>query len=372
MDIRYSHKTPQVRQILYALIGLTIFYHSSALGQIRGIGTDQGFTVVIDAGHGGKDPGCMGPHSHEKEICLNVALKLGAKIKADHPGVSVIYTRDKDIFIPLKERAAIANKESADIFISLHCNYVGKKDHVHGSETYVMGLHKTSQNLAVASRENSVIELEDDRSLYSDFDPNSPLGLIILQNLQNSNLAHSIRVANLIQTELETKLNRANRGVKQAGFIVLYYTTMPAVLVEMGFLSHKEEEAFLRSEEGATQMAQTLAGAFSKYFDSLGQPLRSTQPAELLGQNKTQAIEKRFKVQIAASRSKPIAQTTVGPWQEVKRYEVIEEDGLFKYLTGNFRSLSEASKEKNRLRQAGFNGAFVVAYLNEERTSITD
>ena len=327
------------------------------------------YTIVLDAGHGGKDPGCLGPHSHEKEICLNIALALGEKIRARYPKVKVLYTRDKDVFIPLKERASMANAQNADLFISLHCNYVGKKPHVHGAETYVMGLHKTSQNLDVAKRENAVIELEDNKDQYLDFDADSPLAHIILQNRQTSNLAHSIRVANLIQTELSTQLGREDRGVKQAGFIVLYYTTMPAVLVEMGFLSHEEEEAFLNSAEGADKMSNALADAFGKYYKNIQPKIQQPSRAREVA-NRTTSDEKRYKIQIAASRQKPLSNTTSGVWKDVGQYEVLEEAGLFKYLTGNFRSLSQAIEEKQRLRALGFNGAFIVAYINEMRTSI--
>lgn len=334
-------------------------------GKMVAQSTSRPFTVVIDAGHGGKDPGCAGHDSKEKEICLNVALQFGAKIKASHPEVRVVYTRDTDIFIPLKERAAIANKQEADLFVSLHCNYVSRKSHVCGSETYVMGLHKTDENLNVAKRENSVISYEDDPLHYADLDPDSPVGHIILQNVQTSNLEHSIRVAGLIQRKLTTELNRINRGVKQAGFIVLYYTTMPAVLVEMGFLSNRDEEKYLLSKEGSEEMSGALSRAFSEYYSQIKKVdgevvLIEQKPSEML-----------YKIQIAASRNKPLTETGSGVWKGINKFEVHEENGLYKYLTGNFRSLEDANNEKLRLRNIGFDGAFVVAYKNDVRISIS-
>lgn len=364
MRILNCHTTGQIRQILPLIGTLTIVYLCAWQSTLNAQSPDMGYTVVIDAGHGGKDPGCSGKSSKEKEICLNVALMLGEKIKSQHPEVNVVYTRNYDVFIPLKERAAIANKNDADIFISLHCNYVNGKDHVHGSETYVMGLHKTKQNLDVAKRENAVIHLEEDPTHYADLDPDSPLGHIILQNLQGANLEHSIRLASLIQVALTAELDRFNRGVKQAGFIVLYYTTMPAVLVEMGFLSNSEEESYLLSEEGTEEMSEALSRAFSRYYDEI------TSFDKIAYLNEPQSSETLYRIQIAASRNQPLAQTKSGPWREVDDYIVLEESGLFKYLTGNFRSLEDANVEKQRLRTLGFNGAFVVAYKNDIRITI--
>ncbi|MDX1685328.1 MAG: N-acetylmuramoyl-L-alanine amidase [Saprospiraceae bacterium] len=361
--LNYS-STVEIRQILLFSGLLTVFYLSLPLVS-SGQSSNNAYTVVLDAGHGGKDPGCSGVHSREKEICLNVALRLGEKIKERHPEVEVVYTRDSDVFIPLKERAAIANRNNSDLFISLHCNYIDNKPHVHGAETYVMGLHKTRQNLDVAKRENSVIKLEDNPHQYADLDPDSPLGHIILQNVQSANLEHSIRVASLIQAALSEQLKRFNRGVKQAGFIVLYYTTMPAVLVEMGFLSNRSEEDYLLSEDGTENMADALSNAFSNYYTDLVNDEQIANKAE------APTVETLYRIQIAASRNQPISQTQSGPWEEVDDVYIQEEGGLFKYLTGNFRSLEDANIEKERLRDIGFNGAFIVAYKDNVRISIS-
>ncbi len=222
-------------------------------------------TVVIDPGHGGHDPGCLGHQSQEKHIALAVGQKLARLLSARHPDVKVVMTRDEDVFIPLHERAAIANRNQADLFISIHCNYIPKRSDVHGSETYVMGLHTARHNLEVAKRENDAILLEADYEKNYDYDPNSPEGHIILSMFQNAFLEQSILFAEKVEEKIRTDAKRRSRGVKQAGFVVLKETTMPSVLVEAGFLSNRSEEAFLFTDAGQTAIAGALANAFSEY-----------------------------------------------------------------------------------------------------------
>jgi len=234
-------------------------------------------TIVIDAGHGGKDPGCSGRHSREKHIALAVALAFGSKIEAQYPDVRVIYTRKTDIFIPLHERAAIANRNNADVFISIHCNYIPKASFVNGSETYVMGLHRAKENLAVAKRENAAILLEDNyEKNYGDFDPNSNEGHIILSMFQNAYLEQSIFLAEKIEARIASSAHRHSRGVKQAGFLVLRETTMPSILVETGFLSNRQEEGFLRTAAGQELMAQALFEGFQDYKNAIEAPVFAT------------------------------------------------------------------------------------------------
>lgn len=221
--------------------------------------------VVIDAGHGGKDPGALGKTAKEKDIVLSVALKLGNLIKKNYPNVKVVYTRDKDEFIELNERANIANRNNANLFISIHVNSVDGSSSSHGTETFVMGLHKNEANLAVAKRENSVILQEDNySSKYDGFDPNDPESNIIFSLFQNAYSDQSLLLAASIQNEF-TSLKRYDRGVKQAGFLVLWKTAMPSVLAELGFISNPEEEAYLKSESGQTELAVSLYNAFAKY-----------------------------------------------------------------------------------------------------------
>jgi N-acetylmuramoyl-L-alanine amidase len=188
-------------------------------------------TIVIDAGHGGHDPGCSGKNSREKHLALGVALKLAKNVREKHPNVNVILTRDADVFIPLHKRAAIANSNNADLFISIHCNYMPKLSYVQGSETYVMGLHTAEHNLDVAKRENSSILLEDNYEKNYDYDPNSPEGHIILSMFQNVFLAQSILFAEKVENMIHSSASRKSRGVKQAGFVVLKETTMLSVLI---------------------------------------------------------------------------------------------------------------------------------------------
>ncbi len=224
-------------------------------------------TIVLDAGHGGKDSGCSGHHSKEKHIALNVVLKLGQAIEQQFPYINVIYTRKTDVFIPLYQRAAIANKNEADLFISIHCNALSRKAHlVHGSETYVMGLHTAEHNLDVARRENEAILLEDDyQKNYQGFDPNSDEGHIFLSMFQNAFLDKSIQFAEKVESKIKVKAQRKSRGVKQAGFVVLKETTMPSVLIETGYLTNQKEEAFLVTNTGQTKMANAIFEAFLEY-----------------------------------------------------------------------------------------------------------
>lgn len=222
-------------------------------------------TVVIDAGHGGKDPGCSGSNSREKHIALAVSLQLAEAIRAKFPDIRVILTRDEDVFIPLYERAAIANRANADLFISIHCNYMPGSSATRGTETYVMGLHTADHNLNVAKRENSSILLEEDYEKNYDYDPNSPEGHIMLSMFQNAYLEHSILLAERFEDHSAKTAGRRSRGVKQAGFVVLKETTMPSILAEIGFLSNYREEDFLKSESGQLDMVNALVMAFAEY-----------------------------------------------------------------------------------------------------------
>ena len=222
-------------------------------------------TIVLDAGHGGHDPGAIGRGgTREKNVVLAIVLKLGRQIKTAYPNVRVILTRNTDVFIPLHERSAIANRNRADLFISIHANALSRRDY-YGTETYAMGLHKSEQNLEVAKRENSVILQEENyERTYRGFDPNSPLAHIMLANFQSSFLDNSLRFAAKVEKQFG-RADRTSRGVKQAGFLVLWETAMPAVLVETGYLSNAAEERFLRSEEGQEKLATAIFRAFEQY-----------------------------------------------------------------------------------------------------------
>ncbi|MCX6200466.1 MAG: N-acetylmuramoyl-L-alanine amidase [Bacteroidetes bacterium] len=256
-------------------------------------------TVVIDAGHGGKDPGASGSSkTNEKDIALVVALKLGDYIQKTFPEVNVIYTRKTDVFLELHERAEIANKAKADLFIAVHCNSSPKAE-AYGTSSYVLGLHRTEANLDVAKRENSVILLEENRDKNYEFDPNSPEGHIIMSMKQNAFLDQSIDFASKIENQLENYSKRKSLGVKQAGFYVLYKTTMPSLLAEIGFISNPEEEKFLNSVKGQDLIATGLFNAFKDYKGEMesGSSLSVATSVETKTETKTSASVAEIKTE---------------------------------------------------------------------------
>ncbi len=222
-------------------------------------------TIVIDAGHGGKDPGTHGQSVKEKDVALKIALKVGGYIEKNMPGVKVVYTRKTDTYLALDERAAIANKAKADLFICIHANAVPREE-IYGTETYVMGLHKSEGNLDVAKRENAVILLDNNyEQRYEGFDPNSPESYILFSLAQSAFQESSLKFAEKIESQFKNRLGRKSHGVKQAGFWVLWRTAMPSVLIEVGFLTNKKEEKFLGDANGQDLIASGIYRAFKDY-----------------------------------------------------------------------------------------------------------
>lgn len=337
-------------------------------------------TVVIDAGHGGKDPGCHGASAHEKNVCLVMALELGKKIKQTFPGVKVIYTRDKDVFVELDERARIANKANADLFICIHANSASPS--AYGTETYVLGLHKTEAQAKIADRENSTIYLEDDKGeKYKDFDM-SPDAIIARQLQLSVFLDQSISFASKLQAEFKS-IGRHDRGVRQAGFLVLYKTTMPSVLIETGFLTNVEEEKFLADTTNQRKMAGAMFKAFEKYKNELegvdskinngSKEIKQEEipPVQNISKENTEVLKDEavyFRIQVETSESKVALNSTRFKGFEVQEYK---QDNLFKYTIGSFKNdFKSANNYKNELRQKGFSNAFVVAFQNGERISL--
>jgi N-acetylmuramoyl-L-alanine amidase len=348
--------------------------------------------IVIDAGHGGKDPGARGSKHNEKDLALAIALKFGNHIKENLPDVKVIYTRDSDVFIPLQERTEIANKNQADVFISIHCNS-NKSQIPYGTETYAMGLTKTEGNLEVAKRENSVILKEDNFSTkYEGFD-NSPESYIMFSLMQNTHIDQSLILASDIQNQFKERINRNVRGVKQAGFLVLWKTAMPSVLVETGFISNPEEEKFLASSKGQDYISSSIFRAFRDYKneienksiyvsngynngksiktdstngksikkDSAGRKSSKTEfiktPIPIKPSDSTN-VEIYYAVQICSSK-KPIALNS----KIFKGYKNVEEHKMpdyYKYTLGKKSNLHDILEYSKPIRNA-FPGAFIIA-----------
>jgi len=370
-----------------------VFFSSIFLSNQAGV-VDDFFgvkTVVIDAGHGGKDGGCVGAIANEKNIALSISLKLGKYIQENFKDVKVIYTRTTDVFLELTERARIANKANADLFICIHVNS-GTSPTAIGTETYVMGLHKTESNLKVAQRENASILLEDDyKSKYENFDPNSPESYIVLTLTQSAHLEQSLMFASKVQKEFTEKVGRYNRGVKQAGFLVLHQTAMPSVLIETGFISNKEEEKFLASEIGQDYMASAIYRAFKDYkveieskgiknevketpvVDKAKPTIENPQPKNPKKEkDKKPEVELGvvFKIQIATSSVK----TELKPenFNGLEGVSLYEAGGLYRYTYGNEKSMGDANNLQLQLKDKGFKDAFIVAFKDGVRIPISE
>ncbi len=260
--VKYPYITVFVNiQTKVFLLAITLL-NSSALTERTDMGVN---IVVIDAGHGGKDPGTKGVFLKEKDVSLKIALKVGNYIEKNIPGVKVIYTRKDDRYIALDERAAIANKNKADLFICIHANAIFKPE-INGTETYVMGLHKSEGNLDVAKRENSVILLDDNyEERYEGFDPKSPESNILFSIAQSAFQESSLKFAEKVEGQFKNRIGRRSHGVKQAGFWVLWRTAMPSALIEVGFLTNPKEEKFLSDEKGMDLIASGIYRAFKDY-----------------------------------------------------------------------------------------------------------
>lgn len=320
-------------------------------------------TVVIDAGHGGKDPGALGKYSKEKDVALSIALKTGNYITQYLPDVKVIYTRTTDVFIPLYKRAEIANKADADFFISIHCNANNNKN-AYGSETYTMGLHKSNANLGTAMLENAAIMFEEDaEQQYGGFDASAPESYIQLTLIQDEYQDESNQLAAYIQDQFKNRVGRRDRGVHQAGFLVLWRTAMPGVLVELGFISNLSEEKFLRSEEGQSFMASAIYRAFKQYkieFEIENKP-REEKPVVM-------ATQLDYRIQFFANQV--MVELSDPRFEGLPNLEIYEQSGLYKYTSGHFSTFEEARSRVSAIKAKGFTDAFVVAFSEGKRISV--
>ena len=324
----------------------------------------KSFVVVLDAGHGGKDPGRPTSFGYkEKDIALDIVLRVGKNLETTS-GISVIYTRKTDVFLELRERANIANKADADLFVSVHCN--AHDSQAHGTETYVLGLHRNDSNFRVAQEENEVIFLEEDyEKNYEGFNPSSPESFIGLTLLQEDYLDQSILLASTIQDSFTEKLNRKNRGVKQAGFWVLHNTYMPSVLVETGFITNRSEGDYLNSKRGKEEISSSISEAILNYKSNLnaGIVLDSTDQLGVLEMPDT-----TFKVQISASAKRlALKAYNFKGLRDLSR----EKNGrIWRYFYGETSDYNQATQMKEKAVTLGYSGAFVVAYRDGSRIAI--
>jgi N-acetylmuramoyl-L-alanine amidase len=364
------------------ILGAALLFSGPAFSQA---GHDPDYklkTVVLDAGHGGRDPGAMVGKKMEKDIALGIVLKLGEYIKKYIPDVKVVYTRDSDFFVPLYKRAEIANKIKADLFISVHANICSTPS-IHGTETYALGLHRTEDNLEVAKKENSVILLEKDHTTrYEGFDPNSSESYIMFELVQNEFLDQSLMFASDVEDQFRTRAGRHDRGVRQAGFLVLRETSMPSVLIETGYMSNKKELNYLESDNGRSLIASAIFRAFrkykktiearSKYHTQLAEKQKVVKPAiDSLAASKRDTIDLNkgivFAIQIAASKKE--LKLKPENFKGVKYLYRVKTDHIYKYLA--FASNSEDDVQ-NQLKevQKKYPDAYVVAYENGRPVSM--
>ena len=367
------------------------------------------FVVVLDAGHGGHDPGNIGNGYLEKKIALAIVLKVGKELEK-HPDIKVVYTRDDDTFVDLFERGEIANKANADLFVSVHCN--AHSSDAYGTETYVLGLHANRQNFEVAKKENSVIYLEDNyEQRYAEYDINSPESVIGLTIMQEEFLDQSIQLGKKLQDNFTKQLKRKDRKVKQAGFIVLHQTFMPSVLVEAGFLTNKNEGSYLNSEKGQQEMGNAIAKAVLAYKEEMGlvtsnpvaetpkpedtevaleikeeapkeETIKKEEPPkqETINTNVAKTEEKNgaeakdsgivFKVQLMASgKAIPLSPENFNGLDELSKEPY---KNMFRYMYGNASNYEAAKKLKNDADSKGYTTSYIVAYKNGVRVPITD
>lgn len=384
--------------------------------------------VCIDPGHGGKDPGCHGDNVNEKDVALSIGLKLGAYIEKYYPDVKVVYTRKTDVFVELNERAAIANRNNADLFICIHCNSAcvrrkqanGKfkdvcNETAEGAETYIMGLHKSEGNLDVAKRENEAATMEEDYQNKYNMGISGDEAAIILSMYQNLYMEQSTLFAQFCQDEFRERAGRDDKGVKQAGFLVLWKTAMPSVLIETGFLTNPVEERFLGGDKGQTHMAASIFRAFRKWKDNVegithtyNDEVEKMKPYTVekedtaglrrpfnyvTNPNGNKQQQHQVKKDTAKQVKSPVVATikdTAKSVPEVKNAKVVyrvqiissekslpenspkfkglkdiwhyEQGGLHKYTAGEYSSAAEAAQRQGELRTAGFSEAFVVAF----------
>jgi len=361
-----------------------ILFFSLVTGSVVCSGQTDAYSIkkiVIDAGHGGKDPGATVGKLYEKDIVLDVALKTGRMISKMYPDIHVIYTRDRDVFIPLMDRAEIANKNKVDLFISIHAN-ICSKGAVSGTETFILGVNRSQENLEVAKLENSVILLEDDYSTrYEGFDPNSAESYIMFELMQNEFLEQSRLFADKVQNHFISHAKRKDRGVKQLGLLVLRKTAMPCVLIELGFMSNKTELEFMDKETGRDLMAESIVKGFSDYL------LRFNERNTIEIQKPKVEVAEVEQVKIVKKDSLINVTSLSGKWYGIQvmalknRLDVKDpffkgqlpvyfsvENGVYKYFLGLTQDSNESLNTFNKIKSI-FKDCFLVSFVDGQKKS---
>jgi len=332
-------------------------------------GSSKEFIVVLDAGHGGRDIGNNGNGYLEKNIALTITLEIGKLLSKDKQ-IKVIYTRKKDEYIELNNRAKIANDADADLFISIHCDaWTDAK--VYGAGTFVLGLHENDRNFRIAQKENSVIFMEDNyEKKYDGFDPNNPESVISLLLMQEEYLEQSILAATSIQSSFVSTLKRKDRTVKQAGFLVLRNTYMPSVLIETGFLTNKKEGVFLNSYKGQNSIAKAISNAIIDYKNHINKSIEDINDYELkTNQNETKS-QISYMIQISASKNK----IRISPYnfKGLNSVQRIKNGFIYRYYYGDSKEYLNAQKDLNQAIESGFKSAFIVAFSDGKKISIDE
>jgi len=338
---------------------------------------DKKFIVVLDAGHGGNDPGNIGNGYREKTIALKVVKEIRNELQKIND-IKVILTRDKDVLINLWKRGEIANKAKADLFVSIHCD--SHSSNAYGAGTFVLGLHANKRNFDVAKRENAVISLEDNyRERYKGFDPNSEESVLGLTLLQEENLDKSFLLAADIQQNFSQALKRKNRGVKQAGFVVLHQTYMPSVLIELGFLTNKNEGKFLNSKSGQQKMAKEIARSIKKYYNQLKLNTVVVNDQISIENSKVDAIirdednleeEVVFKIQIASSKNK--IQLKSYNFKGLKNIQSVKVGSYYKYYFGVTTNYNKVKNSLLKAKSKGYSDAYIAAFKKGKKVSLTE
>jgi len=365
--------SPNNKKLMIRKVCMLVLYTSMFLLATQSIIAQQKFKVVLDAGHGGTDPGNLGaPKSKylEKDIVLKIALEVGKLLKKDKD-IEVIYTRKDDTYIELDTRGEIAQKSKANLFISIHCDAFSSP-YAYGAGTFVLGLHENDRNFEIAKKENSVILMEDNyKEKYEGFDPNSPESVIGITMMQEEYLDQSLTIASMIQNNFVKDLKRKDRLVKQAGFLVLRNTFMPSVLVETGFLTHKSEGAYLNSVKGQKEIAKAIYDGIKSYKSAYDANfVVEVAPKPVKPKKPTARVFKGidFKVQIASSSKK--VKAAAYNFKGLMGVERVRVGAHHKYYYSKTSDYNLAKKYRKEAKDKGYGGAFIVAFKNGKKVSV--